>query len=80
MDELYLKYINKINSSKQRILNEIVDSDRDLPEIANLITQWETYLAIPLKLRQCDIFDIKQVGRSDPTQPIIERLAEFHYV
>ena len=75
------KYIDKfIDPSKQWKLKEIVDSDRDLPEIAKHITKWETKLAVPLGLTQTDISDIKQVGRSDPTQPIIERLAEFHLI
>ena len=77
-DELK-KYVNKlIDPSKQWKLKEIVDSDRDLPEIAKHITEWETKLAVQLHLTRTDISDIKKVGRSDPTQPIIERLVEFH--
>ena len=77
----YKEYIDRlIKPSKQCILNAIVDSDCDLPKIARHITEWETKLAVPLRLTQTEISDIKKVGRSDPTQPIIERLAEFHYV
>ena len=72
------EYVDKfIHPSKQWQLKEIVDPDCDLPEIAKHITEWETKLAIPLGLTQTEISDIKKVGRSDPTQPIIERLADF---
>ena len=75
------EYVDRfINLFGQWMLKEIVDSDCDLPEIAKYITEWETKLAVPLRLTQTEISDIKKVGRSDPTQPIIERLAEFHDV
>ena len=74
-EKLCLKeYIELIDPSKQWKLKKIVDSDRDLPEIAKYITEWETKLAVQLHLTETEISDIKKVGRSDPTQPIIERL------
>ena len=77
----YLGYVNQlIDPSKQWKLKKIVDSDRDLPEIAKHITEWETKLAVQLHLTRTDISDILKVGRRDPTQPIIERLAEFHLI
>ena len=75
MSEELKEYVDQlIDPSKQWRLKAIVDSDRDLPEIAKHITEWETKLAVQLHLTQTDISDIKKVGRSDPTQPIIERL------
>ena len=80
MAEELKKYVDKlIDSSKQWKLKEIVDSDRDLPEIAKHITEWETKLAVPLGLTQTDISDIKEIGASNPTQPIIKRLAELKF-
>ena len=74
VEESYKKCIAKfIDNGKQWKLEDELDQDIALPIIAKSITNWETNLALPLGLKAADITAIKQIGRTDPTQPIIEQ-------